>query len=389
MKDVLAINRNISAEAAIVSSEFKITCVTGPRQSGKTTLCKTVFRNKPYVNLENPDIALEATEHPREFLKKYAKGAIFDEVQRVPHLFNYLQEVVDNRNRNNQFILSGSNNFLMQENISQSLAGRVGYVHLLPFSLNELVRRKQRIPELQEIILRGGYPAVVTGKSSVERWMENYVQTYIERDVRQIRNISSLLLFGKFLKICAGRVGQMINLATLSREVGIDAKTTESWIGILESSYVLFRLPPFHPNFNKRVVKSSKLYFYDTGVLCYLLGLNSRSVLTKSHFYGAIFENFIIAEAKKNRFNKDQSGELFFVRDAIGNEVDLVIQRGQELLPVEIKGSGRLKSDDTAGLKWFNRVFRQQGGVIIYTGNQDKDLGNQMSQLNWKSVVDL
>jgi predicted AAA+ superfamily ATPase len=381
--------RNITLEAEQTAREFKIVCVTGPRQSGKTTLCKMVFNQKPYVNLENPDIALEAMEQPRTFLKKYPKGAILDEVQRVPHLFNYLQEIVDNRNKNDQFILSGSNNFLMQENISQSLAGRVGYIELLPFSLNELKKNRKNISDLQKMIFNGFYPSVITGKSSAERWIDNYIRTYIERDVRQLKNIDNLLVFEKFLRIIAGRVGQMINLSAISVETGVDAKTIESWLGVLESSYIIFRLPPYHPNFNKRVIKTTKLYFYDTGVLCYLLGIKSKTALKRNDKYGFIFENFVIAEIKKNRYNREQTGKMYFLRDSVGNEVDLVLEKDGNLIPVEIKSTEKINSDHVKNIKWFNRTFRQTGGIIIYCGKEKREWDQEIVQLNWKAILDL
>jgi predicted AAA+ superfamily ATPase len=322
-------------------------------------------------------------------LKKYPKGAILDEVQRVPHLFNYLQEIVDNRNKNDQFVLSGSNNFLMQENISQSLAGRVGYIELLPFSLNELKKNRKNISDLQKMLLTGFYPSVIAGKSSADRWIDNYIRTYIERDVRQLKNIDNLLIFEKFLKIIAGRVGQMINLSAISNETGVDAKTIESWLGVLESSYIIFRLPPYHPNFNKRVIKTTKLYFYDTGVLCYLLGIKSKTALKRNDKYGFIFENFVIAEIKKNRYNREQTGKMYFLRDSVGNEVDLVLEKDGNLIPVEIKSTEKINSDHVKNIKWFNRTFRQTGGIIIYCGKEKREWDQEIVQLNWKAILDL
>lgn len=383
------LQRNLKAEALQTAKEFKIVCVTGPRQSGKTTLCKSCFKSKPYVNLENPDTAFEASRFPREFLAKYPDGAIFDEVQKVPHLFNYLQEVVDDRKKNFQFILSGSNNFLMQENISQSLAGRVGYIELTPFSLNELNTNRIKPHSLVSLIYSGFYPDVVTKKSSIGRWAENYIRTYVERDVRQIKNIDNLIVFEKFLKACASRVGQLVNFSNIANDLKVDSKTIDSWMTLLESSYILFKLPPYSPNFNKRLVKTSKLYFYDTGLLCQLLEIKSESGLKKSKFYGNIFENFVVAEVKKNRMNRDQSGKIYYLRDSMGNEVDLMVEKNDELIPIEIKAAEKIKSDQIKGLKWFNRVFRQSGGILIYTGKEERDLDDGMVQLNWSAIADL
>lgn len=383
--DSLLINRLLHEETLQVSREFKIVCVTGPRQSGKTTLCKQVFKDRPYINLENPDLLIEAMKQPRQFLAKFPNGAIMDEVQNVPVLFNYLQEIVDTKGTNNQFVLSGSNNFLMQENISQSLAGRMAYIELLPFSLQELNENSIKV-SLHQRILEGFYPDVLTRKSSHKRWMVNYIKTYVERDVRQLRNIGNIFVFHKFLKICAGRTGQLLNLSSIAKDIGVDVKTIEAWLSVLESSYLIFRLQALHPNFNKRVIKSPKLYFYDTGILCYLLGIKSIEALKKSAYYGAIFENFILSEVQKNRKNQQQDGELYFFRDSIGNEVDLVIERENHYLPIEIKAATTLHKDQIKNLKWFQKVFRQDGGLLLYGGEDERSFENLLELISWKRV---
>jgi predicted AAA+ superfamily ATPase len=384
----VVINRRLLKETLEVASEFKIVCVTGPRQAGKTTLCKKAFPEKPYINLENPDVLLFAMQEPRKFLTQFSNGAILDEVQNVPSLFSYLQEIVDSKGTSNQFILSGSNNFLMQENISQSLAGRVGYVELMPFSLKELEDSPIEI-RMHQRMLEGFYPDVATGKNSHKRWHENYIKTYVERDVRQIRNIGNIFLFHKFLKICAGRAGQLINYSSIAKDIGLDVKTIDSWLSVLESSYIIFRLQPLHPNFNKRVIKSPKLYFYDTGVLCSLLGISTIEDLKNSSYYGAIFENFIITEAQKNRKNKDNFGEMFFFRDSIGNEVDLVIESGNNFLPIEIKVAKKFSKEQIKNLKWFQKTFRQDGGILIYTGKEEQSLENELEVLSWEVISNL
>ncbi|MBK6950674.1 MAG: ATP-binding protein [Crocinitomicaceae bacterium] len=382
-----ALRRSLWKETSQTAKEFKVVCVTGPRQSGKTTLCQQVFRGMKYVNLEDPDVALYAKTEPKKFLMQFNQGAILDEVQRVPELFNYMQGIVDKRGKSKQYVLSGSNNFLMQQNISQSLAGRVGYIELLPFSVGELKYNKKQCDDLNKLIFRGSYPAVVAGKTDSVRWVENYIRTYVERDVRLLRNVGNLLLFNKFLKICAGRAAQIINLTSIANEVGVDVKTIDSWISVLESSYIVFRLAPYHTNFNKRVIKSPKLYFHDTGVLCHLLGIKSVTALSRRKDYGAIFENFIVSEIKKNRMNKEQYGDLYFFRDSSGNEVDLIIDKGDELIPVEIKSSKKIHKDDQRGIKWFNKFFRQEGGIVIYAGSENKSLDQQMEQLSWKETI--
>lgn len=381
------IPRLLKNETRQTAAEFKIVCVTGPRQSGKTTLCREVFKNKPYVSLEDPDTAAIASADGRAFLKQFKNGAVIDEAQRVPELFNYLQGIVDAKNTNNQFVLTGSNNFLMQNSISQSLAGRVGYIELLPFSLGELKQGRKRITTIDHYLLNGFYPSVVSGKSTAERWIPNYIKTYLERDVRLIKNIGNITLFSKFLKLCAGRAAQVLNVNKLANEVGVDNKTILSWLGVLQSSYIVFLLQPYHNNFNKRVIKSPKLYFYDVGLLSYLLGVNNETKLKKTGFYGAIFENFIVAEVRKNRLNKEQYGEMYFLRDSTGNEVDLILEKDNHLLPVEIKSSKKVKSDDLKNIKWFQKVFRQEGGILINGGDDNTD--GEISLTGWKNVMNL
>ncbi len=383
------IQRVLTKEILQTAKEFKVLCVTGPRQSGKTTLCKLLFKDKPYVTLEDPDVAEEATKEGRAFLNKFPKGAVIDEAQRVPSLFNYLQGIVDAKGKNNQFVLTGSNNFLLQQSISQSLAGRTAYIELLPFSCSELRSRIVKNDVVGSLLLNGFYPAIVTKKSSPERWLSNYIKTYVDRDVRLLRNISNANLFTKFLKLCAGRAAQILNINSLSIEVGVDHKTIQAWLAILESSYIIFLLQPYHQNFNKRMIKSPKLYFHDVGLLSHLLGLKSTSAIEKSSFYGHIFENFIVSEIRKNRYNKEQSGEMYFLRDSSGNEVDVILEKDGELIPVEIKSAKKINASDIKNLAWFQKVYRQHGGIILYRGDVEKTYENAVEQMNWKAVCDL
>jgi hypothetical protein len=383
------IGRALTEETFETAKEFKIVCVIGPRQSGKTTLCKQLFTEKTYVNLEDPDVLLFAKTNPKAFLAKYPKGAIFDEVQRIPELFNYLQGIVDSSDEMGQFILSGSNNFLMQQNISQSLAGRVGYIELLPFSLSELEASNIQNESLNKQILEGFYPDIIRKKSSASRWITNYIRTYLERDVRLIRNIGDILLFSKFLKICASRTSQLLNMSSIAKELGVEHKTLDAWLSVLESSYILYRLPPYFNNFNKRLIKSSKIYFYDTGIVCHLLGIRSVEGLQKSNYYGAIFENFIVSEIIKNRKNKEQFGEVYFYRDSTGNEVDVLIENEGNLIPIEIKSAVKIQKEHHKNLKWFQKVFRQEGGILIYAGNENESFPNEIEQLSWTNVKDL
>jgi len=291
-----------------LSSKFKAVAVTGARQTGKTTLVKQVFKGKTYLSLENPDTRNFAEnpdtrnfalEDPRGFLESYPNGAILDEVQRVPHLFSYLQEILDSSKVKGLFILTGSNNFLLQQTISQSLAGRVGYINLLPFSISELKKAKLLTPDDNNLMLKGFYPPIYDQDIPPLDWCPNYIRTYIEKDVRQIKNITDLIVFERFtdlivferfIKLLAGRTGQELNNSALAVETGVDVKTIQSWIGILESSFIIYLLKPHHKNFNKTIVKRPKVYFYDTAIVCYLLGIRNTSQLNTHPLRGAIFE---------------------------------------------------------------------------------------------------
>ena len=285
------IKREAETELLILANQFKAVAVIGPRQSGKTTLVRMVFKDKPYANLENPDIRKFAMEDPRGFLSNYPKGAVLDEIQRVPELFSYLQQILDDSTTNGLFVLTGSNNFLLQESISQSLAGRVGYLFLLPLSLQEINDQEFNINQL---IFKGGYPALYNETTEPAKWYPNYIRTYVERDVRLIKNITDLFAFERFLRLCAGRIGQLFNMSNLAIEVGVDVKTISSWIGILETSFIVFRLQPYHANFNKRIVKMPKLYFYDTGLAVALLGVENAEQLKLHPFRGSLFENMVV-----------------------------------------------------------------------------------------------
>lgn len=380
------IKRLLFEEAEETAKEFKIVSVTGPRQSGKTTLCKHVFRNKPYVSFEDLDILERAESSPRDFISKYKDGAVFDEIQRVPVLFNYLQSHVDEVGRNNQYIISGSNNFLLQQNISQSLAGRAAYIELLPFSLLELQEYWGKTLGPEFFMLNGFFPSIITKQSSAQRWLPNYLKTYIERDVRMIRNIENLNLFSKFVKLAAARSGQILNMNNLANETGVDNKTINAWLSVLESSYIVYRLQPYYNSFSKRVIKSPKLYFYDVGLLCNILGLKSEQAIKQSNMYGAIYENLVISEIKKNRFNKSQFGDMYYLRDSAGNEVDLVLEKDGQLLPIEIKSSANTTRSDYKNIKWFQRFFRITGGLLINQSKESHELENGIQNIGWAEV---
>jgi hypothetical protein len=373
--------RTIQPELVKLSRQFKSIAVVGPRQSGKTTLTRHVFNDKPYVNLENPDSRRFALEDPRGFISQYNEGAVIDEAQRAPELFSYLQQVMDDDKRKGKFILTGSYNFLLQENISQSLAGRVAYIYLLPFTLAEINADDKT--NVYSRLLNGSYPPVIDQRIDSRPWYQNYIRTYIERDVRQLKNINNLIVFDRFLKLCAGRTGQLLNMSNLAVETGVDSKTVNSWISILESSFILFRLYPFHRNFNKRIVKMPKLYFYDTGLICSLLGINSEDQLALHPLYGNTFENLMVSEIMKIANNRCRGEGVYFWRDNVGHEVDLLIEQGSRIIPIEIKSGKTITGEFFNGLNYWTKISGNESGIVLYSGNQVHNYSNGNHALPW------
>lgn len=359
------IQRTAESELIKLAAQFKAVAVTGPRQSGKTTLVRKVFTQKPYVNLENPDLRKFAIEDPRGFLSNYPDGAILDEIQRTPDIFSYLQQILDEHNKPGMFVLTGSNNFLLQENISQSLAGRVGYLFLLPLSFSEI----NSTEKADLLMFKGGYPELYNQESDISKFYQNYIRTYIERDVRMIKNITDLFAFERFVRLCAGRIGQLLNLSNLANETGIDAKTASSWLSVLETSFIVFRLQPFYKNFNKRIVKMPKLYFYDTGLASALLGMENPTQIMLNPFRGSLFENLVVLEMLKNRFNAGKQNNLFFWRDNTGNEIDLLIDNSNKLIPIEIKSGQTISSEMLKGLEFWQKLLKtESSGYLVYAG---------------------
>lgn len=371
-----------------LAQTFKVVAVTGPRQSGKTTLVKAFFDKKPYVSLENPDELAHATNDPRGFLSQFPDGAVLDEVQRTPQLFSYLQQIVDEDSRKALFVLSGSNNFLLQQSITQSLAGRVGYLELLPFCLQEMQETPCKNFSTNESIFYGSYPAVIYQKLSPRLWFQSYIRTYIERDVRQLKNINDLALFQKFLYICAGRVGQEINFSKLGNEIGIDHKTAAAWLGILEASYIVYFLQPYYKNFNKRIIKAPKLYFYDTGLAANLLGIRQADDLQYHSYRGSLFENLVITELLKNRYNMGEKSNLYYFKDSIGNEIDVIVDEGQKLKAIEIKSGATLAGDYFKNLHYWQKLTNQTDGGVLYDGIKNESKHGEFYAWNWKKVTD-
>lgn len=377
------ISRTAAIKLKELATQFKSVALIGPRQSGKTTLARHVFNSKPYVSLENPDTRRFALDDPRSFLAMYPEGAILDEAQRAPELFSYLQQILDEDNAKGKFVITGSNNFLLQESISQSLAGRVAYMYLLPFSISEL---GTEIPSLQHVIFKGLYPPVWDQPVESGEWYADYIRTYIERDVRQVKNITDLYAFERFLRLCAGRTGQLLNMNSLALEAGVDNKTVNSWIGVLESGFILFRLQPHHVNFNKRIVKMPKLYFYDTGLVCALLGIQHAGQLDYHHMTGALFENMIISELIKSRYNKALNSNLFFWRDNVGHEIDILVENPVENFPVEIKFGKTITPEFFKGLLYWQKISKTASGAVIYGGQEFQKRSNGLEVIPWNSV---
>ncbi len=370
-----------------LATKFKAVAVTGARQTGKTTLVKQVFKGKPYVSLENPDTRNFALDDPRGFLQSYPHGAIFDEVQRAPILFSYLQEILDNSKIKGLFILSGSNNFLLQQSISQTLAGRVGYINLLPFSITELIKAKLLPMDDDRLMVKGFYPPIYDQHIPPEDWCPNYIRTYIEKDVRQIKNITDLIVFERFIKLLAGRSGQELNNSALAVETGVDVKTIQSWIGILESSFIIYLLKPHFKNFNKTIVKRPKVYFYDTALVCYLLGIRETSQLITHPLRGSIFESMVVTELIKKRTNAGLPINLYYWRDKTGHEIDIIVDNGRTLLPIEIKSGKTFNTEFFKNIDYWSRLSGSEQSILLYAGDQNQKRSSGKEILNWKKIM--
>lgn len=386
------INRTLRLELLHLARQYPIIGLIGPRQSGKTTLAKLTFPNFRYVSLEDLDIRSYAQEDPRGFLSTYSNNIIIDEIQRVPTLFSYLQTHVDQTNNSGQFILTGSQNFLLLENITQSLAGRVALLKLLPLDTAELVKDGILTKNLDSLLFRGGYPKLYANNLSATTWYANYLQTYIERDVRTIKNILNLSQFQLFLKMCANRTAQLVNLSALANECGINHNTARSWLTLLEASFIVYMLRPYHINFNKRLTKMPKLYFYDTGILCNLLGIKQSEQINTHAHKGMIFENFVITDLFKQQLHKNAELPFYFWRDKLGNEIDLIIEHNSKLILIEIKSGKTIASDFFKGLSYWDKVTTIQEKdyhkYLIYGGsnNQTREVADIVSWDNLSAI---
>ncbi len=370
------IKRDISQIIKKAIKEYPVVLLTGPRQSGKTTLVRKFFSQYAYTNLEDLETRSFAENDPKGFLGQFQNGAIIDEVQRAPNLLSQIQVMVDNKKKKGQFILTGSQNFLLLEKASQSLAGRVAIFNLLPFSMAELKNAGVKLSgsEAAEFMFKGFYPKLYDQNIDISRYYANYIQTYVERDIRLIKNISNLNAFKRFLDLCAGRSGQILNYSSLAVDAGVNQATAKDWISLLETSFIIFLLRPHHRNFNKRIVKMPKLYFYDTGLVCSLLGIASAVELNDHYLKGGLFETFIISEFMKTRFNAGLAPNAFYWRDKTGHEVDLLLENGGKIIPVEIKSGQTIADDFFDGLKYYNKLAGSspENSFVIYAGQQEQ-----------------
>lgn len=383
------IPRQLRAELETQLTEYPIVTVLGPRQAGKTTLARTALPDYTYVSLESPDIRQFATEDPRAFLKQYPARVIFDEIQRAPHLLSYLQGIVDDNESNGQFVLTGSHQLQLRESVGQSLAGRTGILHLLPLSIAEMTKAGIEFDDMSHYIFQGFLPRVYDQQQRAHTAYSTYFQTYIERDVGQLIKLKDVVLFEKFMKLLAGRVGQVINYQSLANDTGVDGATIKAWLSILEASYVVFRLPPYFENFGKRVIKTPKIYFTDTGLLCYLLGIERVEQVSRDPLIGHLFENLVVLEALKTRYNAGLAPSLYFFRDNQGHEVDLLHKRGHELLGLEVKSASTWSAAFKRGLDTFHQKIHplaQRG--VVYSG-QAIDFSDGTKAMSYKTIAEL
>lgn len=382
------VKRQIASFVKALLGKYPVITITGPRQSGKTTLLKSLFPDWKYLSMETPDAREQVIQNPRELFSRYGHKMVLDEVQRTPDILSYIQTIVD-EDPEACFILSASQNLLMLEQISQSLAGRSAIFYLLPFSLSELESGGYTREAYEEWIFQGTYPRLYDRDLTPAQFYPNYLETYVQRDVRQIKNVGNLNLFSRFLSICAGHIGQTINYSNLANDTGASVGTVHNWLSILETSFIIYQLNPYFRNFNKRITKASKLYFYDTGLACSLLRINTVTALETYFQKGALFENFAVNEICKSYFNRGERPPVYYWRDQKKNEIDLILDMGGRLVPLEIKSARTFSAQFFKTIAWWQTIADLPiiNSFVIYGGDQDWELetGKLMS---WKQLKD-
>jgi len=385
------IARDIAQKILSAAQKFPAIGLMGPRQSGKTTLVKSIFKDYTYISFEDLDSQNTFLHDPHGFINSLQndRGVIFDEAQRVPQLFSYLQGYIDKYEKPGFYILTGSQNFLLLQSITQSLAGRIALFELLPLSIKEL-EQSNLLPELGKYTINGSYPSIYSKNYLPTEWYPTYVTTYVERDVRSLINVTNLSLFQTFLKLCAGRIGQILNLTSLANDCGISVNTAKGWISVLEASYIIFLLRTHHKNFSKRLIKSPKLYFYDTGLACSLLNIEDDQALSSHYIRGSLFESMIISDLIKNYYNTGNRPWVYFWRDHIGHEIDCIIEKGQNLFPIEIKSSTTINPSYTDGLKFWNQIsgIKPSNSFVVYAGEKQIAL-HDYNIVNWKACAQI
>jgi predicted AAA+ superfamily ATPase len=381
------IKREIESSCRALSAQYPVITITGPRQSGKTTLARNLFPQKPYVNLEMPDERRFAIEDPRSFLARFPDGAILDEIQRTPDIPSYLQGIVDDKKQNGLFVLTGSQQFEVSQTISQSLAGRTAMIKLLPLSVGECVGTVP-VDDLDTLLQAGFYPGLHMQHIQPEIFYSNYFETYVERDLRQLSQIDDLMVFEKFVRLLAGRAGSLLNYSSIANDCGVSPPTIKKWVSLLEAGYIAFLMPPFFRNIGKRLIKLPKIYFFDVGLLCFLVGIKTKEHLAAHPLRGNIFENFVVMELLKSRYNLAQRSDLYFYRDQAGNEVDVIIDLGNQLIPVEVKSSRTATPDFLKIMHRFQELFPQEvrRGLVIYDGTEEPAV-DTFAFVNWANCV--
>lgn len=383
------IPREAASKALQLAAQYPVLTITGPRQSGKTTLCRMIFGDKDFVSLEDIDERQFAQHDPRGFLGRFQKSVVIDEVQRVPDLLSYIQTIVDARQEEGLFILTGSQQFGLLENISQSLAGRTALLRLLPFRMNEVYRTGDRIISLDEVLYTGFYPRIFDKNQNPTEAMSFYVGTYVERDLRLMINVKDLSKFEVFLKMCAGRTGQVINLSSLGNDCGVNHATVKNWLSVLEASYIVKMMRPYFRNFNKRLVKAPKLYFLDTGLAAFLLDIQNARQMAVHPLRGALFESMVVSELLKCRFNAGKTDNLYYFRDNVGNEIDVICDHGIHLDALEIKSGQTVAKDFFKGIEYLAKLTDAIRDSYIVYGGDKTYTRNNVRVVSWMSMEDI